>query len=79
MNIGDTVKVVSNLNKHLPMPPGIMGKEGKIIGALTPSSCRVKVPYADAVWVEFRELELIKAAPEAPVAAAPNKRKRKDG
>jgi hypothetical protein len=55
-----------------------MGKEGKVVGSLTPHSCRVKIAYGEEVWVEFRELELVKASKEAPVATkSPAKRKRK--
>ena len=76
--IGDKVRVVKNLNRHMPFPPGTLGKEGKIVGALTPMSCRVKIAYGEEVWVEFREIELVKASKEAPVATkAPTKRKRK--
>jgi hypothetical protein len=76
--IGDKVRVVRNCNRYLPMPPGTLGKEGKIVGSLTPLSCRVKIAYGEEVWVEFREIELVKASKEAPVATkAPAKRKRK--
>jgi hypothetical protein len=62
----------------MSIPPGTLGKEGKVIGAVTPHSCRVKIAYGEEVWVEFRELELVKASMEKPVAKkAPTKRKRK--
>jgi hypothetical protein len=55
-----------------------MGKEGRVTGCITPHSCRVKIAYGEEVWVEFREIELVKASTEKPVATkAPTKRKRK--
>jgi hypothetical protein len=62
----------------MSMPPGTMGKEGRVTGCITPHSCRVKIAYGEEVWVEFREIELVKASTEKPVATkAPTKRKRK--
>lgn len=63
----------------MSMPPGTMGKEGKVVGAVTPHSCRVKIAYGEEVWVEFRELELVKASVEkkAPVAKTAAKRRKK--
>jgi hypothetical protein len=76
--VGDKVKVVRNCNRYMPLPPGTLGKEGKIVGSLTPLSCRVKIAYGEEVWVEFRELELVKASTEkAPVAKKAATRKRK--
>lgn len=76
--VGDKVKVVRNCNRYMPLPPGTLGKEGKIVGSLTPMSCRVKIAYGEEVWVEFREIELVKASTEKPVAKkAPTRRKRK--
>lgn len=76
--VGDKVKVARNCNKHMPMPPGTLGKEGRIVGSLTPNTCRVKIAYGDEVYVDLRELELVKATTEKPVATkAPAKRKRK--
>ena len=76
--VGDKVRVVQNHNRYLTMPPGTMGKEGRVTGSITPHSCRVKIAYGEEVWVEFREMELVKATTEKPVAVkAPTTRKRK--
>jgi len=75
--IGDKVRVVRNLNRYLTMPPGTMGKEGKVTGGITPHSCRVKIAYGEEVWVEFREIELVKASKEAPVVTKTTTKRRK--
>ena len=75
--IGDKVKVVRNCNRYMSIPPGTMGKEGKVTGAITPHSCRVKIAYGEEVWVEFRELELVKESIEKPVAGKTTVKRRK--
>lgn len=75
--IGDKVKVAKNCNTYLPLPPGTMGKEGKVVGAVTGSSCRVKIVYGDELWFEFRELEMVKAGTEKVEAKKTTARRRK--
>jgi ribosomal protein L21E len=75
--IGDKVKIVKNCNRHLPLPPGTMGKEGKVAGAVTGNSCRVKIAYGDELWFEFRELEMVKAGTEKVEAKKTTTRRRK--
>lgn len=75
--IGDKVKIVKNCNRHLTLPPGTIGKEGKVVGAVTSSSCRVKIAYGDELWFEFRELELVKAGKEPVKEKKKTTRRRK--
>ena len=75
--IGDKVKIVKNCNRHLTLPPGTIGKEGKVVGGLTHSSCRVKIAYGDELWFEFRELEMVKAGTEKVEATKTTTRRRK--
>jgi hypothetical protein len=54
-----------------------MGKEGKVAGAVTGNSCRVKIAYGDELWFEFRELEMVKAGTEKVEAKKTTTRRRK--
>jgi len=53
--VGDKVKVIANADKRLK---SYVGKNGKVTGAVTEHSCRVKIFYGDEVWFDNRELEL---------------------
>lgn len=52
---GDKVKVVACSDKRLK---SFVGKHGKVAGAVTEHSCRVKLAYDAEYWFEFRELEV---------------------
>lgn len=75
--IGDKVKIAKNCNRHLTLPAGTIGKEGRVVGGLTPLSCRVKIAYGDELWFEFRELEMVKAGAEPVAAKKTTTRRRK--
>lgn len=62
--VGDKVRVIKNSNSYMK---AYVGKEGKITGGLTPSTCRVKLAYDEELTFDLRELELVKASTTAPV------------
>lgn len=55
---GDKVKVVKNADKKLP---GYVGRRGKVVGSITPHSCRVKLVGSGEYWFSNEELDLDKA------------------
>ena len=53
--VGQKVKVVDGKFRHLP---SYTGKRGKVVGATTDFSCRVKLVGGDTLWFDNDELEL---------------------
>ena len=53
---GDKVRVVRNFDKRFK---SYVGKEGKVVGAITPHSCRVKLFYDEELTFSNIELELL--------------------
>jgi len=58
--LGDKVKIIDNLFKHMER---FVGREGTVTGSVTDYSCVVTLTKgAGHKWFDFRELEVTKKA-----------------
>lgn len=53
--VGDKVKVIANA---FPYMEQYIGREGKVVGAITDHSCRVQLKGGLVRWFDYRELSL---------------------
>ena len=70
--LGDKVKVVKNFDKRFK---SYVGKEGKVVGGITPHSCRVKLFYDEELTFACIELELVEEGEKDAATTGRSKRR----
>lgn len=69
---GDKVRVVRNFDKRFK---SYVGKEGKVVGAITPHSCRVKLFYDEELTFSIIELQLVEEGEKDAATTGRSKRR----